>query len=121
MRIGKWLTYSLILLFVLCVIDSAYRRHKMEKRAAGFFINGCVEAGHFKNEKDYVFRAGDLQFLDVFLNNDVSFDVMITDADKQPIVAAVNVQWFAPYPLISNLFSTSYPNLSIHTGHCFEK
>lgn len=121
MRIGKWLTYSLILLFVLCVIDSAYRRHKMEKAAAGFFINECVKAGHFKNEKDYIFRAGDLQFLDVFLNNDVSFDVMITDADKQPIVGAVNVRWFAPYPLMSNLFGTSYSNLSIHTGQCFEK
>ena len=66
MRIGKWLIYSIILLFVLCVIASAYRRHKMEKRAAGFFLNKCVEEGHFKNEKDYVFRVGVLQFLDVF-------------------------------------------------------
>ena len=36
MRIGKWLLYSIISLLVLCVIASAYRRHKMEKRAAGF-------------------------------------------------------------------------------------
>ena len=107
--------------FVLCVIDSAYRRHKMEERAADIFINKCVEEGYFSNSVDYTFRVGDLQFLDVFLNNDVSFDVMITDADKQPIVAAVKVQWFAPYPLISNLFGTSYPQLSIHTGQCFEK
>ena len=38
----------------------------MEKRAAGFFGNKCVEEGHFKNEKDYGFRVGVLQFLDVF-------------------------------------------------------
>ena len=121
MRIGKWLTYSVILLFVLCVIDSAYRRHKMEKRAADFFINKCVEEGYFSNSVDYTFRVGDLQFLDVFLNNDVSFDKMITDADKQPIIVAVNVQWFARYPRISNLFTASYPQPSLHTGDCFEK
>jgi len=55
------------------------------------------------------------------LNNDVSFDKMITDADKQSIIVAVNVQWFARYPRISNLFTASYPQPSLHTGDCFEK
>jgi len=46
---------------------------------------------------------------------------MITDADKQPIIFAVNVQWFARYPRISNLFTAFYPQPSLHTGDCFEK
>ena len=55
------------------------------------------------------------------MNNDVSFDVMITDADKQPIVGAVNVRWFAPYPLMSNLFGSASADRSMQTGKCFEK